>query len=133
MRKLKAVAAFGILLLVGCAQNAPKKAVTPAPQPVAVSQPAAPLVNSQPENSHAKNMQQCRKELEAMQTYSQASYDKYLSEVQKLTATINRYRQVESSVSPEINDIMLPKTEFQMRELCFRIKSRLLDLMVKAA
>ncbi len=132
MQKLAIVTALGLLLTGGCAQETPKKTVIR--EPAVVSQPAAPAAQSQTAGgSRATRMQECRKELEAMQVYSKASYNKYMQEVQKLTAAINKYRQVEPSISPEINNIVLPQTEFQMRELCFRIKSHLMELMVKSS
>ncbi|MCT4702646.1 hypothetical protein MUA02_12315 [Enterobacteriaceae bacterium H20N1] len=132
MQKLAIITALGLLLVAGCAQQAPKKTVVR--EPVIAPQPAAPLAQIQPEsNSRATRMQECRKELEAMQVYNKASYNKYMYDVQKLTSSINKYRQVEPSISTEINDIVLPQTEFQMRELCFRIKNHLMQLMVKSS
>lgn len=78
-----------------------------------------------------KRLQECRKELDAMQVYNKASYNKYQAEFQKLTATTNKYLRVKEAIGSDINDIVMPQTEFQTRELCFRIKSRLMQLMIK--
>ena len=134
MQKLAVITALSLLLVAGCAQEAPKKTVVPEPVVASQPQPATAMLHSQPEvNSRATRMQECRKELEAIRVYNKASYNKYMYEVQKLTVAINKYRQVEPSISTEINDIVMPQTEFQMRELCFRIKSHLMQLMVKAS
>jgi len=136
MQKLSIIMVLSLLIITGCAQKPPKREVLPAHE--ASSQPtvtptATVEMSSQPGDSNrAVRMQECRKELEAMQVYSKSSYDKYMSQVQKLTAAINKYREVEPSISAELNDIMLPQTEFHMRELCFRIKSQLMQLMVKS-
>ncbi|MEH0886902.1 hypothetical protein [Enterobacter sp. UNJFSC 003] len=131
MQKLSFITGLSLLLLVGCAQKAEERMVPPAPV-VTQSQAAAPVPDS--DRSHAgqtKRMQECRNELEAMQIYSKASYNKYNGEVQKLTVTINKYRKVQESIGSDINDIVMPQTEFQMRELCFRIKSHLMLLMLQ--
>lgn len=136
MKKLAFIAGLSLLLLTGCAKKTPESVVTPAL--VEPPQVVAPVV--QPQNdpqvqvtrSQEQRLQECRKELDAMQVYSKASYHKYQSEFQKLNAATNKYLRVKETIGADINDVLMPQTEFQTRELCFRIKSRLLQLMIKS-
>lgn len=135
MQKLSLITGLSLLLLTGCAKQAPVSAVTPAPSPVVASQSVAPIKEAQFEskNMQGKHIEECRKQLDAMQVYSKASYNKYQAELQKLSTTTNKYLQVKESIGADINDIVMPQKEFQTRELCFRIKSRLMQLMIKQA
>ncbi len=66
-----------------------------------------------------------------MQVYNKASYNKYQAEFQKLSASTDKYLRVKEAIGADVNDILTPQKEFQTRELCFRIKSRLVQLMIR--
>lgn len=136
MKKLAFITGLSLLLLTGCAKKTPESVVTPAPvePPQAVVQVAEPQNAPQviPAKSQEQRMQECRKELDAMQVYSKASWKKYQAELQKLTAATNKYLRVKETIGADINDVVMPQSEFQTRELCFRIKSRLVQLMVRS-
>ncbi|AZD30806.1 hypothetical protein C4K23_4065 [Pseudomonas chlororaphis] len=127
--------------------------MTPAPavsQPVASAIPASPsarpeaapaispsnisATTAQPEpaaNSNQWRIQQCRKELETMKLYSKASYNKYEAEFQAIASRTDKYMQVKDAMSADINDIVMPGYQFQIREFCFRVKSRLSQLVIR--
>lgn len=132
MKNLTLITGLSLLLLTGCAQKPAAKVATPAPSPATQS---AAMNVKQPElkndNRQSERMQECRSELEAMQVYNKASWIKYNTEIQRLTNRINKYRKVQAAISNDINEIVMPQTEFHMRELCFRIKSRLTQLMIR--
>lgn len=141
MKKLAFITGLSLLLLTGCAKKTPESVVTPAPvePPQAVVQVAEPQnapqvipAKSQEQRMQEQRMQECRKELDAMQVYSKASWKKYQAELQKLTAATNKYLRVKETIGADINDVVMPQSEFQTRELCFRIKSRLVQLMVRS-
>lgn len=147
MKKFSGLAVASLLVLSGCAkqQEPVQSLVTPpeAAQPVAESQPVpaqgAPFASSsEPASSsdnddRSANVQQCRKELDAMRMYSQASYNAYLAEFQKIGAQTNKYLQIKDSIGSDINDLVMPRYQFQIRELCFRIKTRLTQLIIRQA
>ncbi|PKH23918.1 hypothetical protein CIG19_10320 [Enterobacterales bacterium CwR94] len=68
-----------------------------------------------------------------MRIYSKASYDKYLAEFQRVGAQTNKYLQVKDAIGADIVDLVTPRYQFQIRELCFRIKNRLSQLIINAA
>ncbi|WP_435946815.1 hypothetical protein [Dryocola sp. BD586] len=94
---------------------------------------AQPQIDPQAEAEklQAQRLQECRKELDAMQVYNKASYNKYQAEFQKLSASTDKYLRVKEAIGADVNDILTPQKEFQTRELCFRIKSRLVQLMIR--
>lgn len=148
MKKMTGIAVASLLALTGCAKQQPVHSlVTP---PMAEEQPAAqnaseqqgsPFVASAPaqaesasfSDDRASNIQQCRKELDAMRLYSQASYESYQAEFQKIGAQTNKYLQIKDSIGTDINDLVMPRYQFQIRELCFRIKTRLSQLIIRQA
>jgi uncharacterized protein YukE len=135
MKKLTVITGLSLLLLTGCARKAPESVVTPAA--VVPAQAAAPVAQPQidpqaeAEKLQAQRLQECRKELDAMQVYNKASYNKYQAEFQKLSASTDKYLRVKEAIGADVNDILTPQKEFQTRELCFRIKSRLVQLMIR--
>jgi hypothetical protein len=136
MKKLAFITGLSLLLLTGCAKKTTESAMTPAAaDPVQVTAPAVepqPAPPVQTVKTQDQRLQECRKELDAMRVYNKASYNKYQAEFLKLTASNNKYLRIKESISTEINDVVMPQTEFQTRELCFRIKSRLVQLMIRS-
>lgn len=84
-------------------------------------------------NSNELRVQQCRKELDTIKLYNKASYDKYEAEFQVIASKTNKYMQIKDSISPDINDMVMPGYQFQIREFCFRVKARLSQLVVRQA
>jgi hypothetical protein len=148
MNKMTGVAVASLLALSGCAKQQPAESIVTPPtaeeQPVtqSASEPqGAPFVASAPAqpaaasfgDDRSSNIQQCRKELDAMRLYSQASYASYQAEFQKIGAQTNKYLQIKDSIGADINDLVMPRYQFQIRELCFRIKTRLSQLIIRQA
>ena len=137
-----------LLVMSGCAKqqepvhsfNTPPEAVKPIAESQPVPEQGAPFTsNGKPVEQVADagvrsdNVQQCRKELDAMRMYSKASYNAYLAEFQKVSAQNNKYLQIKDSIGSDINDLIMPRYQFQIRELCFRIKNRLTQLIIRQA
>ena len=148
MKKMTGIAVASLLALAGCAKQQPVHSLVTPPaadaQPMAESaarpdgQPFVTEAPTQPAaapfaDDRASNIQQCRKELDAMRLYSQASYDSYQAEFQKIGAQTNKYLQIKDSIGADINDLVMPRYQFQIRELCFRIKTRLSQLIIRQA
>ena len=148
MKKMTGIAVASLLALTGCAKQQPvhslvtppaadaqpmaESAARPDGQPFVTEAPAQPAAASFADD-RASNIQQCRKELDAMRLYSQASYDSYQAEFQKIGAQTNKYLQIKDSIGADINDLVMPRYQFQIRELCFRIKTRLSQLIIRQA
>jgi len=148
MKKMTGIAVASLLALTGCAKQQPVHSLVTPPsaeeQPAAQNAPeqqSSPFVASAPAQSEsaslsddrASNIQQCRKELDAMRIYSSASYESYQAEFQKIGAQTNKYLQIKDSIGTDINDLVMPRYQFQIRELCFRIKTRLSQLIIRQA
>jgi len=148
MKKMTGIAVASLLALTGCAKQQPVHSLVTPPtaeeQPTAQNAPeqqSSPFIASAPaqqestsfSNDRASNIQQCRKELDAMRLYSQASYESYQAEFQKIGAQTNKYLQIKDSIGTDINDLVMPRYQFQIRELCFRIKTRLSQLIIRQA
>lgn len=81
-------------------------------------------------SSNAEYIQQCRKELDAIRLYNPASYNSYLAEFQKVGKETQKYLAVKNAIGSDINNLVMPHYQFQIRELCFRVKTRLAQLMI---
>lgn len=148
MKKMTGVAVASLLVLTGCAKQQPVHSLVTPPTadeqsaaqtspeqqgtPFVASAPAQPATASLGDD-RSSNIQQCRKELDAMRLYSQASFDSYQAEFQKIGAQTNKYLQIKDSIGADINDLVMPRYQFQIRELCFRIKTRLSQLIIRQA
>ena len=67
-----------------------------------------------------------------MRCVSTASFLRQLpAEFQKIGAQTNKYLQIKDSIGADINDLVMPRYQFQIRELCFRIKTRLSQLIIR--
>lgn len=145
------------LALAGCATKTPENTeVTPppvvvheAPSEVTPSSPdytvryesepasasAAAVAHSAPEVaqpvSETSRAEQCRKELDVLRVYNKPSYVKYEAEYQALAAKTAKYMEVKDSLSPALNDIVLPAHQYQIREFCFRLNTRLSELVLR--
>ncbi|MCP2141801.1 MULTISPECIES: hypothetical protein [Pseudomonas] len=149
------------LALAGCATKTPEKKpeVTPppavvheAPPEVAPSSPpnwtvryeAAPAnaaahaspESAQPESETDLNQnraEQCRKELDVLKVYNKASYVKYEAEYQAIAAKTAKYMEIKDSLGSDLNYMVMPAYQFQIREFCFRVKTRLSELVLRQA
>lgn len=76
---------------------------------------------------------QCRKELDALRVYNKASYDKYEAQYQTIAAKTAKYMEIKDSLGADLNDMVMPAYQFQIREFCFRVKTRLSELVLRQA
>ena len=144
------------LALAGCATKTPEKTeVTPPPavvheaSPEAVpsspnytvryeSEPAADVAAhaspeaAQPE-SETSRAEQCRKELDVLKVYNKPSYVKYEAEYQAIASKTAKYMEIKDSLGADLNYMVMPAYQFQIREFCFRVKTRLSELVLRQA
>lgn len=143
MKKITLLCAFGVLLLAGCAEA--KNDVTDSvssqsqidlqqvtPTHVNISPPVQQPV-TQGDNQAMANIKQCRNELDALGAYSQKSYASFQNEFTRLGQQTAKYLRIKDQISPDINELVMPRQVFQMRELCFRIKTRLSQVLIQQA
>lgn len=77
--------------------------------------------------------EQCRKELDVLKVYNKASYVKYEAEYQAIAAKTAKYMEIKDSLGPDLNYMVMPAYQFQIREFCFRVKTRLSELVLRQA
>ena len=84
-------------------------------------------------NLNENRAEQCRKELDVLRVYNKASYDKYEAQYQAIAAKTAKYMEVKDSLGPDLNYMVMPAYQFQIREFCFRVKTRLTELVLRQA
>lgn len=162
MNKMCGVVAVLGIALSGCATKTPEKpevappeaVVQQAPPEIAPATPAKPPVryevtqaNARAESSasvspetaqsetdlNQNRAEQCRKELDVLKVYNKASYDKYEAEYQVIASKTAKYMEIKDSLGPDLNYMVMPAYQFQIREFCFRVKTRLSELVLRQA
>ncbi|MEG2042410.1 MAG: hypothetical protein RR068_15050 [Hafnia sp.] len=107
----------------------PANAGVDAPAPV-----AAQAAESESEtNVNQSRAEQCRKELDVLKVYNKVSYNKYEAEYQVIAAKTAKYMEIKDSLGPDLNYMVMPAYQFQIREFCFRVKTRLSELVLRQA
>ncbi|MEO8490947.1 hypothetical protein [Pseudomonas sp.] len=84
-------------------------------------------------NLNQNRAEQCRKELDVLKVYNKASYNKYEAEYQIIAAKTAKYMEIKDSLGPDLNYMVMPAYQFQIREFCFRVKTRLSELVLRQA
>ncbi|WP_312241090.1 hypothetical protein [Pantoea sp.] len=144
MHKFAGIIFVSLVALAGCVQKKPTQTAVKSPVQVQQNSTAAqPMLSSDENeasnsgamedgafNSNAEYIQQCRKELDAIRLYNAASYNSYLAEFQKVGRETQKYLAVKNAIGSDINNLVMPHYQFQIRELCFRVKTRLAQLMI---
>jgi hypothetical protein len=110
-------------------EAAPEHASAEAPTPAS---PEAAEPESE-KNLNQNRAEQCRKELDVLKVYNKASYTKYETEYQAIAAKTAKYMEVKDSLGPDLNYMVMPAYQFQIREFCFRVKTRLSQLVLRQA
>ncbi|MDO4234714.1 MULTISPECIES: hypothetical protein [Pseudomonas] len=98
--------------------------------------PQAAEPEQEPESETKLNQnraEQCRKELDVLKVYNKASYDKYEVEYQAIASKTAKYMEVKDSLGADLNYMVMPAYQFQIREFCFRVKTRLSELVLRQA
>lgn len=84
-------------------------------------------------NLNENRAEQCRKELDVLKLYSKASYAKYDAEYQAIAVKTAKYMEIKDSLGADLNYMVMPAYQFQIREFCFRVKTRLSELVLRQA
>lgn len=129
-------------------QEAPPEVAHTTPENRTVRYEAAPAnaradshVPAAPESAQAESetdlnqnrAEQCRKELDVLKVYNKVSYNKYEAEYQAIAAKTAKYMEIKDSLGPDLNHMVMPAYQFQIREFCFRVKTRLSELVLRQA
>ncbi|WP_258166612.1 hypothetical protein [Pseudomonas poae] len=99
----------------------------PAPASAEIAQPESETELNQ------NRAEQCRKELDVLKLYSKASYTKYEAQYQAIAVKTAKYMEIKDSLGPDLNYMVMPAYQFQIREFCFRVKTRLSELVLRQA
>lgn len=147
MHKFAGIIIVSLFALAGCVQKKPMQSAIKTEAQVQQSGATAQSASSSDDaedtgaadneatedrafSSNAEYIQQCRKELDAIRLYNPASYNSYLAEFQKVGRETQKYLAVKNAIGSDINSLVMPHYQFQIRELCFRVKTRLAQLMI---
>lgn len=79
----------------------------------------------------ADRVGECTRELEALKSFNPQAYTKYQAEFDKIRQETERYLGVKDKVSDDINYLAMPKYQFSLRNVCFRIKTDLSNSIIK--
>ena len=104
-----------------------------AHSPVPASPEAAQSESESETNLNQNRAEQCRKELDVLKLYSKASYDKYEAQYQAIAVKTAKYMEIKDSLGADLNYMVMPAYQFQIREFCFRVKTRLSELVLRQA
>lgn len=125
MKNIISLISISMALLTGCSHQPVQKVSAP----VDISSMPIPVNNEVVLEN--QQMQECENQLAAMKLYDGNLFDKYNKEKKQLSEILKSYQFTQADIGNEINDIISPKTKFQQRELCFRIKTELANLMIR--
>lgn len=132
LRRSGLAAAIGSMLVVaGCSSTPPAtplKAKSAIP-PVTVSAQVPTELATEGESK----VSQCNKELQALKTINGAESARYQREMDHLVASGQQYMNVKAGISSDINDIMTPRYQFAVANLCWKIRNALSQSLLKQA
>jgi len=122
------------LVLAGCvnkSQTGQKSLVTPLPAETAAPQATQPAAVENTVSLTANET--CTKELSALQSYDQRSWNKYSSEMSELISKTSQFLTVRDDLNPKINELVMSVYDSRMKTLCYKIESTLGQAMVAQA
>ncbi|WP_343553467.1 hypothetical protein [Pantoea sp.] len=123
-----------VFLLSGCvaSQKSAPANLSPVTPVAAAGAPKVNVAESQTKD-YASRLMQCRAELDALQTYNVAQHQQFKAEFEKTAGHLKKYLEVKNGIGSDVNDLAMPKYQFAIRDVCFRIKTQLASSIVKAA
>ncbi|MGR7053271.1 hypothetical protein ACU637_21475 [Klebsiella aerogenes] len=74
---------------------------------------------------------QCTRELEALKSFNKVKYNNYKLELGKIKQTSASYLGVANGISEDIDDLVRPKLQYALTNLCYRIKNDLSESLIK--
>lgn len=113
-------------LVTGCAVH-PQPRIAPPPPP------PQPVVEKPTLSAFDARVGQCRDELDALQSYNVTVYQQYRQRFDRINGQLSKYMEIRGKIGSDIDDIALPKYQFNLRNLCFDIRSELTRQIVKEA
>jgi hypothetical protein len=120
---IQAVLMSSIVVITGCSSMSPK--VRPSPKGATPAVSVNMQMPSSPASEGGSKVTQCNNELLALKTINTAEYSRYHREMTQLVTSGQRYMNVKGEISSDINDIMTPRYQFGMANLCWKIRNAL--------
>lgn len=132
LRRGGLVALAGSMLLLGGCSSKPssvRAAHKPITPPVSAT---AQVATSSAVESDSK-VRLCNKELQALKGINAAEYSRYRREMDHLVVSGQRYMNIQGEISNDINDILAPRYQFGMADLCWKIRNALSQSLLTEA
>ncbi len=126
--------AMVIFLVTGCAQELPPNEVPALEKNVAVDHVTREHrihASTYLKNYDSSKISQCTRELEALKSFNNVKYNNYKLELGKIKQTSASYLGVANGISEDINDLVRPKLQYALTNLCYRIKNDLSESLIK--
>ena len=122
---IKLISIFTVLaLLSGCtASTSTSRSIKSLP--VSAQSIAAATVSAQQENSRVTRISECHSELEALKTFNPSAFQKHQVEFNRISIQTQKYLNIKKGLGNDINDLAMPKYQYSVRDLCFRIRTDL--------
>lgn len=115
-----------VFILAGCSsQKDTVRAVQQGTNPAKITTPGGTA-----ENTSAVRIRECKNELAALKEFNVRAYDKYQAEYDSISRETQKYIKVKSQLGEDINYLAMPKFQFAIRNVCFRIKNDLTSSIV---
>lgn len=81
-------------------------------------------------DKQSQRIGQCRNELDALRTFNLVSYDKYNAEFSRISEKTKKYLKIKNDIGEDVNDLAMPRYQFAIRDVCFRIRTDLAKAMI---
>lgn len=113
------------ILLTSCADR-PSSQVTHPPRPQS-SLTVSSVQGAQKSgvSSPVDKIEQCNSDLAALQKVDPEGYSRYRTAMDQLVSTGRRYMAIQETISQDINDLLQPRYQFGMANLCWQIRNSL--------
>ncbi|WP_217549253.1 hypothetical protein [Pantoea sp. GbtcB22] len=73
-------------------------------------------------NSSSERIQECKQELAALKDFNPVAYEKYQGEYDSISKNTKKYIGIKKKVSDDVNYLVMPKYQYSIRNLCFKIR-----------
>ncbi|CND47438.1 Uncharacterised protein [Yersinia intermedia] len=128
------IMASTIVLTSGCATAMPSVSTSPTGVVSPIVKTDSNIKSSVPVNDMEQSrkflLQQCRQQLNAIQTYNEYIYNHYQADFMKIEKQTDNYLKIKEIINDDTRDVVTPNYEFHIRSICFKIKNSLTQLMI---
>lgn len=122
LKNKKTLVVLCCILFSGCAQEF---------KPVVTKSGGGSTESSEESRADSGNkLAQCSRELAALQKFDAEKYTKYQREFDHITRTGAQYLTVAKGISGDINDLVRPKYQYALTNLCYHIRTDLSNSLI---